>query len=177
MSNTRAAIRYAKAILELAKANNNANAVQQDMILIYKTITENKELEYFIANPVLSNQIKKNALVEVFSSISHVTNDLFKLLFENKRFELLQEIAHQFIALFDEANGVEVAKVTTAEALTPELETQILQKIASISNKKVTIENTIDPALIGGFILRIGDMQYNASIANKLQALKRELSN
>jgi len=74
-------------------------------------------------------------------------------------------------------NGVEVAKVTTAIALTAELERKVLATIATISDKKITIENIIDPAIIGGFILRIGDKQYNASVANRLQELKREFSN
>jgi F-type H+-transporting ATPase subunit delta len=57
------------------------------------------------------------------------------------------------------------------------LETKVLAKIATFSNKKITIENIVDPTIIGGFILRIGDKQYNASVANRLQVLKRELSN
>jgi F-type H+-transporting ATPase subunit delta len=52
-----------------------------------------------------------------------------------------------------------------------------LAKIATFSDKKITIENIVDPSIIGGFVLRIGDKQYNASVANRLQELKRELSN
>ena len=69
------------------------------------------------------------------------------------------------------------AKVITAIAMTPALEAKVLVKIATFSDKKITIENTIDESIIGGFILRIGDKQYNASVANRLQVLKRELSN
>ncbi len=57
------------------------------------------------------------------------------------------------------------------------LEAKVLAKIASFSNKNITIQNIVDPAIIGGFILRIGDKQYNASVANRLQTLKREFSN
>jgi F-type H+-transporting ATPase subunit delta len=57
------------------------------------------------------------------------------------------------------------------------LESKVLAKVATLSNKKITIENNVDPSIIGGFILRIGDKQYNASVANRLQVLKRELSN
>jgi F-type H+-transporting ATPase subunit delta len=59
----------------------------------------------------------------------------------------------------------------------PALEAKVLAKIATFSNKKITIQNIVDPSIIGGFILRIGDNQYNASVANRLQTLKRELSN
>jgi F-type H+-transporting ATPase subunit delta len=58
-----------------------------------------------------------------------------------------------------------------------ELQSKVLAKIATFSDKKVSIENTVDPSILGGFILRIEDKQYNASIANRLQVLKRELSN
>jgi F-type H+-transporting ATPase subunit delta len=74
-------------------------------------------------------------------------------------------------------NGVEVAKVTTAVPMDAALESKVLAKVATLSSKKITIENSVDPSIIGGFILRIGDKQYNASIANRLQVLKRELSN
>ena len=74
-------------------------------------------------------------------------------------------------------NGVEVAKVTTAIPMDAALEATVLAKIATLSDKKITIENIVDASIIGGFILRIGDKQYNASVANRLQVLKRELSN
>ena len=95
----------------------------------------------------------------------------------NKRFELLQDVAIQYNALHDELNGIETAVVTTAFPITTELETKVLAKIATFSTKNITIQNIVDPAIIGGFILRMGDKQYNASVANRLQNLKREFSN
>lgn len=74
-------------------------------------------------------------------------------------------------------NGVETANVTTAFPITPELEAKVLAKIKEFSNKTITLVNTVDPSILGGFVLRIGDKQYNASIANRLRELKRELSN
>ncbi len=106
-----------------------------------------------------------------------MTKSLFHLLFENKRFEILEAIALEYNVLFDVMNGVEVAKVTTAIPMDAALEAKVLAKIATLSDKKITIENIVDPSIIGGFILRIGDKQYNASVANRLQVLKRELSN
>jgi len=177
MSSTRAAIRYAKAILDMANSKSAANEVSQDMTLIATTINGNLELNTFIQNPTIKVEVKESALLEVFTSVNNVTKGLFHLLLENKRFEILGSIAVEYNKLFDEANGVEVAKVTTAIAITPELEAKVLAKIAEFSNKKVTIENIVDASIIGGFILRIGDKQYNASVANRLQVLKRELSN
>ncbi len=177
MSGTRAAIRYAKAILEIADSKGVASKVSADMTLIAATITENSELTHFIQNPLIKTDIKKNVVLEVFADVNEVSQSLFHLLLENKRFEILEAIAVEYNKLFDIMNGVEIAKVTTAFPMDAALETKVLAKIATFSNKKVTIENTIDASIIGGFILRIGDKQYNASVANRLQVLKRELSN
>jgi F-type H+-transporting ATPase subunit delta len=177
MASTRAAIRYAKAILEIAESKGVAQAVSEDMNSIASTINGNLELSTFIQNPTLKVEVKESALLEVFANTNGVTKSLFHLLFENKRFEILEAIALEYNNLYDIMNGVEVAKVTTAIPMDAALEAKVLAKIATLSDKKITIENIVDTSIIGGFILRIGDKQYNASIANRLQVLKRELSN
>ena len=174
---SRAAIRYAKAILETAVSSGKANQVNDDMKSIIAAVDSSADLKEFLASPIISSEVKMNALSEVFSSVQAETKSLFRLLQENKRFEILAAIATQYNAQFDEMNGVEVAKVTTAFPITAELEAKILAKAATISTKKITIQNTVDPSIIGGFILRIGDKQYNASVSNRLQELKREFSN
>ncbi|MFV8374186.1 ATP synthase F1 subunit delta [Flavobacterium sp. LB1P62] len=177
MASTRAAIRYAKAILDMADSIGVANEVGKDMTLIASTINGNQELNTFIENPTIKVEVKENALLEVFADVNGVTKGLFHLLFENKRFEILEAIALEYKKLLDEMNGIEVAKVTTAFPLDVDLKAKVLAKIGTLSDKKITIENVVDPSIIGGFILRIGDQQYNASVANRLQVLKRELSN
>ena len=177
MAGTRAAIRYAKAILEIAESKGVATNVSEDMTLIASTIKSNEELSTFIQNPTIKVEVKESALLEIFANSNAVTKSLIHLLFENKRFEILNAIALEYNALFDIMNNVEVAKVTTAIPMDAALEAKVLAQIATFSDKKVTIENVVDPSIIGGFILRIGDKQYNASVANRLQVLKRELSN
>jgi F-type H+-transporting ATPase subunit delta len=174
---SRAAIRYAKAILEISLSNGNAVKVNEDMLSIVTSIAASAELIDFLSSPIISSEVKMNALSEVFVTVQSETKSLFRLLHDNKRFEILAQVASQYNMLFDQMNNVEVAKVTTAFPITADLESKVLAKIATISNKKITIENIVDPKIIGGFILRIGDKQYNASVANGLQELKREFSN
>ena len=174
---SRAAIRYAKAILDIANSNGKAANVNEDMKSIVAAVVESAELKEFLSNPTVKGDVKVAALSEVFASVQSETKSLFRLLLENKRFEILPAVASQYNQLFDELNGVEVAKVTTAFPITPELEAKVLAKIKEFSNKSVTIVNIVDESIIGGFILRIGDKQYNASVANSLQTLKRELLN
>jgi F-type H+-transporting ATPase subunit delta len=174
---SRAAIRYAKAILEISLSNGNAVKVNEDMLSIVTSIAASAELIDFLSSPIISSEVKMNALSEVFVTVQSETKSLFRLLHDNKRFEILAQVASQYNMLFDQMNNVEVAKVTTAFPITADLESKVLAKIATISDKKITIENIVDPKIIGGFILRIGDKQYNASVANGLQELKREFSN
>jgi len=174
---SRAAIRYAKAILETAVSSGKANQVNDDMKSIINAVNSSTDLKDFLVSPIISSEVKMKALSEVFGSVQADTKSLFRLLQENKRFEILEAIATQFNTQFDEMNGVEVAKVTTAFPITADLEAKILAKATSISTKKITIQNTVDPSIIGGFILRIGDKQYNASVSNRLHELKREFSN
>ena len=174
---SRAAIRYAKAILDIAQTSGKADAVNNDMKSIVAAVADSLELKDFLLSPIIKMEVKKSALSEIFSNVQAETNSLFHLLYENKRFEILASIATEYNRLFDESNGIEVAKVTTAFPITAELETKVLAKIAEFSNKKITIENIVNPSIIGGFILRVGDQQYNASVSSKLSELKRDFAN
>lgn len=174
---SRAAIRYAKAILDNATASGTAQAVNFDMIDIASTVSGNKELRTFLASPVVKQDVKKAAVLEIFSNTQNGTKELFEILCSNSRFEILSEIATQYTQLYNDSIGVETAYVTTAVAITPEIEKKVLQKVAEFSTKKISIQNNIDPSIIGGFILRVGDKQFNASVAYKLNELKRELVN
>lgn len=174
---SRAALRYAKAIMEVATSANKLEVVSQDMQSINTVISENIALVDFLQNPIIDSSKKLETINEIFLSLDKNTKNLFSLLASNKRFDLLQEITISFSKLYDEYKGVEIAHVTTAQAITKDLEEKVIQKLKEFSNKTITIENIIDPSIIGGFIIRLGDKQYNASIANKLQTLKREFSN
>ncbi len=173
----RAAIRYAKAIMERAQANGLAAQTNDDMLLIADTIKSNAELNNFVKNPVFSRDVKYSALLEVFSQIGSESKLLLKLLAENKRLEILADVASAYNGLFDKVSGIEKIQVTTAFPITPELEAKVIAKVKEFTSNSLVIENIVDESIIGGFILRMGDKQYNASVANKLTTLKRELTN
>ena len=173
---SRATIRYARAIIDIATESNNTTPVNNDMKTIVLAIKESEELKEFLSNPIVSGQIKMNALSEIFPSLQNETNGLFQLLLANKRFEILSAIGTQFNNLFDIASGIENAVVTTAVPLTAELEVLVKNKLKEFSSNTISITNVVDVSIIGGFVLRIGDKQYNASVANKLQQLKREFT-
>jgi len=175
MSETRAALRYAKAVMELSLEKQKVQVIEGDMRSVLAVLEENKSLEDVLTSPVLKTTDKFSVLKEIFSSADSLTIELFGLLGENKRVGLLAEVASQFVRLYEKMQGQDVAQVTTAVPLTPELEVKILNQLKQITGKEVTLVNQVEPSLIGGFILRVGDLEYNASVSGTLANLKRDL--
>lgn len=176
MAGSRAAIRYAKAILGLAQDQKAGAAVAKDMDTIVKTVAESKDLRLMLNSPIVKAEVKKAALQEIFTGMHAISQGLIDVLVSNKRVDLLDNVAEQYAILFDLSQGKEKAVVTTAIPLTDDLKEKVLAKVKDLTGNQVTIENKIDESIIGGFILRVGDLQYNASIANQLNSLKRTFS-
>jgi len=176
MSNSRAAIRYAKAILDLAVENKATDAVEKDMRSVVETFAESQELREMLASPVIKGSEKKQALTTVFAGGHSISEGLIGMLVDNKRVSLLNEVAEKYIILNEQLKGEGVAFVTTAVPLTGNLEKKILKQLESMTGNKVVLENKIDESIVGGFVLRVGDLQYDASISNKLNNLKREFA-
>lgn len=173
---SRAAIRYAKAILSLATEQKAADAVNSDMKRITQALSQSDELHQMLQSPVVKSADKKSVLLSVFTQSNVYTNNLIDTLIANKRLPILNEVAISYNHLFDELKGTQVATVTTAVAITGDLKTKVLAKIKELTGKDAEVTNIIDESILGGFILRVGDIQYNASIANKLDKLKREFT-
>ena len=178
MKDARAALRYAKAILNLAKDSKDESAVNADMQLIASTISENNEFEVVLQSPIIKSTDKMKVLKSMFSKkVNNITLGLFNLLQENKRISMLESIAKQYTIIYDFYKNTQVAKVTTAVPISDEIEKQVLAKIVALTGEKANLENVVNPAILGGFILRIGDVQYDASISNHLSELKKEFDN
>ena len=174
MSEVRVALRYAKAAMELSIDQKKVNVVERDMHTIQETVAENDNLRDVLVSPVLNTSDKEAVLNAIFKDADPVSRELFSLLGRNKRIGMLGEVARQYVLLYEQMQGQDVARVVTAVPLTAELEKKILAQLKQITGKEVTVENEVDPSLIGGFVLRLGDLEYNASIASKLANLKRE---
>ena len=141
------------------------------------TIEDSRELQAVLQSPIIKANDKKQALLKIFSGQSEITHSLINILVDNKRTSLLSNVAKSYIDLYNEEQGVKVATVITAIPLSSELESKVMEKVKELTgSEKVTLKNEIDPTIIGGFVLRVGDIQYNASIANQLGNLKREFS-
>ncbi|WP_224484299.1 ATP synthase F1 subunit delta [Robertkochia aurantiaca] len=174
MTGNRASNRYAKALIGYAQDNNLLEGVFNDMNHVVKTLGESEELMQLIQSPIVKSETKNDALKSVFAAFDKASFNLIDLLIANNRIELLPMVAQRYTELYDELKGKQVATVTTAVPLSQEMENKILEKVSTLTGKEVILKKKVDADLIGGFILRVGDKEYNASISNKLNTLKRK---
>ena len=178
MKSSKVGLRYAKAALQQAIEDNNVKAVFEDMQGVHATVADSKELRLALQSPVIKSSDKEAVLLELFKGTQKTTQNLIKVMAANERTQYLGDVAAGFIGLYNDTQGVKVVKVTTAVALDGALKDKVLAKAKSLTGSdNVSLENEIDPEIIGGFVLRVGDMQYNASISNQLSTLRKEFSN
>jgi F-type H+-transporting ATPase subunit delta len=177
MRGTRAALRYAKAMLSYAQESKAAVAVANDMYSLISLLQDNNEVQTMLENPILPVAEKEAVLKELFSQASPETFKLFSLLAAKNRLATLAVTGEQYVRLYAQTQGEVTAIVTTAIGLTPSLKQAVLEKAKGLTKENVQLENKIDPGIIGGFILKIGDLQYDASVSHQLKSIKTTLIN
>jgi F-type H+-transporting ATPase subunit delta len=177
MKGSRVAIRYAKALLATAQEQQAVDQVANDMESVYTTLENSQELKAVLASPVISAELKGNTLKAIFGKVSPVVKTFLALVSENNRANHLDGVAIKYKQLYQELQGKQEAEVTTAVPLTPALEKVVMEKIKTLTDKKIELVSRVDQDIIGGFILRLGDQQFDASVANQLQSLEHKLSN
>lgn len=174
---TRAAQRYAKAVLESAADAGTQEVVYGDMKSITGTLEGSKELRNVLSSPIIKAEDKRESLKAIFKGNSDITLSLIDILVDKNRTQLLDQVAQSYINLYNKSQGLVVAQVTTAVELNKELESKILNKVKQITGSdEARLDHKIDPAILGGFVLRVGDVQYDASVANQLDEVKKEFS-
>lgn len=164
--------------MNLATEKNLDAEVNDNMKLIVATIAESSDLEVMLKSPVIKSTDKTKVLNALFGDkVNTISKGVFAILQENKRLEILESVAKQYSIVYDYQKSIKVAKVTTAVALTEKATQKIQEKIVELTGNKASIENNIDSSILGGFVLRIGDIQYDASISNQLKELKKQFDN
>ena len=176
MGSHRASVRYAKSVIELAQEQKSLEKVKEDMLLFTKTIDENRELEVVLKNPIVPADKKKailKALIE--KKVQTLTFKAFELIISKSRENILDEIAVEFINEYNILKGIAVATVITPYTLDDKQRKEISNIVAEITGLKVELTEVVDEALIGGFVLKIGDKQIDESVKSKLAKIQRAL--
>jgi F-type H+-transporting ATPase subunit delta len=178
MNENKISVRYAKALFALVKEENAFDVFKKDMELLYQCIKEIPELQYVIQSPVIKTSEKIMLFKESFrDSFDPLTFSFINLVLENRREEYLTGISRYFLDLLRTNYGIRSADLVTAIPLDDNLRQSVIQLIARKYKAKVELHEQVDNKIIGGFILRVGDQQIDASISSKLTRIKRELIN
>ncbi len=165
--------RYAKALLSFAIEKKQEDVLCEEMQSLVNVIHENTELRSLLRSPVVKSELKKNILEAIFSEKSEVLGRFFGMLAQNKRMSSTYAIAKEFILQYNQYKDNETAVVITAQPISDSLKNKFLAKVEQLTGKtNISLKNKIDENIIGGFILRIGDLQYNASFSNKLNIIR-----
>ncbi len=176
MEDSRIGVRYAKALYLLGKERNTLNKLYEDVTAIYKVVKTSKELQSFLNSPVIKDKQKIQTIKKVFDKqINEDLVNLFCLMIKNKRGGYITLALLSFTDLFREEHNIKKATITTTSPMGTDLFEQINQKLSKSMDAKIEIEGNIDQSLLGGFVLKINNQQYDASIKRKLANIKKEL--
>jgi F-type H+-transporting ATPase subunit delta len=177
MSELTVATRYAKALIDLAQEQNSVEAMKDDMELFHHTLRVNPELKAVLANPIVSHSKKIKILDEVFAKkVNKASLAFFKLMVNKSRGEILYATSQEYINMYDIKNHIVHASVVSATVLSEANKKKMVADIHAATGGTVKLDAKVDPSLIGGFVLTIGDRQVDTSIANDLKKLKKEFA-
>jgi len=177
MSASTVARRYGKSLLALSKDRNVVDAVEQDMRALIQAAKENRELSVILASPVVRPEKKEAVVRAVFAGAHELTIGFLALLAKKGRAGLIGDMAEAFVALVREERGVVLAEVVTAVPLDDDRRAEINTLIGKVHEGGVELSEKVDPHLIGGFKLRVGDRMIDASVFQSLRTMHRNLTN
>ncbi len=178
MRGSLASRRYAKSLLTLALDKGVDKEIFADMQLVATTVSDNVELRSLLKSPIVKSDKKNEILNTIFGSkVNPLTTSFIKMVAENGRENILGMIANSFIQAHKEHNNIAMIEVTSAIALDQVQKDKILKLVASHGVANAEMTEKIDPSLMGGFIVRFGDQQIDASILKRFNNLKQELVN
>jgi F-type H+-transporting ATPase subunit delta len=175
MSEYRVSYRYAKSILDLAIEKKQLDSVFNDFTLFNDVIEENRDFLLMLRSPVIDPGKKNNILKALFGEQwSKMTSTFFDIVVRKGREYLLPDISQTFINLYNRHMEIDHATITTTFPLSDEMKDKFKAIIKQTTgSKQVIIEEIKDDSIIGGYILKVGDLQIDDSILGKLKEIER----
>jgi F-type H+-transporting ATPase subunit delta len=169
--------RYCKALFELALEQDQLVTVEKDLERIDEIIGQNKDFTAFFASPIVRESQKTKFLTEIFKDqVSVLTGQFLRLLSEKKRSSLLPLIVQHFWAMLLAYRDIVEVELTSVVDLNNDQLKRIQNNLQEVTGKSVILKKSYDPALIGGFIVKMGDTVIDNSIRNQLNKLHERLT-
>ena len=178
MNESKISVRYAKALFILSKEKNMLEQIKEDMKNLLKLITGVAEFRVLMNNPILKPSQKMDILNSILKNhVQSLTQSFIELVVQNNRLHYLDSMARIYLDLFNRDLEIDPATLVTSVPIDEGLRHTLLRIVEKKLNIKMELEEKTDTSLIGGFILKIGNQQINASILNQLEKIKKELIN
>jgi len=177
MKNPKLASRFAKALYDFATETSNVDVVYQDVLLVKKVITENQELKVALESPIIPEDKKQKIFRNVFTeNLCETTLKFFALIIKKRREPQLLMICMHFIKLFYVTHNIKEAYITSAQPLSEEMKRYLQEYIEKDSPYTFILHFTVNQNLMGGIIVKVDDLYFDASIQSKINKLKAEFS-
>jgi F-type H+-transporting ATPase subunit delta len=169
--------RYAKALVEIAAASDELEAVRQELTDFAELLRGQREFRLFVENPSVQGRDKTAVLEEIVSTLAlrRLTATFLRILLEGGRLGALEGILRAYVTLMDERLGRVRALVTAATPLPAELQERLRQRLAEVTGKQVYLDIHDDPSILGGLITQIGSLVYDGSVRTQLVRMWEEL--
>ena len=172
MKKSGASIRYAKALFRSASDTNKSREVLLDLNNLFQLLQSDSQLETLIFNPVIKKDVKASLIRKIFDTkISNLSLNFLLLLIKKGREAFLLEIINKYKEIYNTHNNISVLDVVSVNTLSDVFKERLKEKISG--GGEVILNEKIDKNLIGGFIIKKGDLQYDASIRKQLNNAKR----
>jgi len=177
MAESMVARRYAEALYQEAESAGNVERVDEDMVAISDAIKASRELQLFFSSPVISQAKKKSAAAALFAErVDPLVMRLIDLMIEKGRETLLMNTVSAYAALRDKTMGVVEAHVRTALPLGPEELDGLKTALERNTGQSVRLRIDVDPEMIAGLVVRVGDTVYDATARHQLKTLREQFA-
>ncbi|HMR90685.1 MAG TPA: ATP synthase F1 subunit delta [Chitinophagaceae bacterium] len=179
MPNPRLASRYAKSLIDLSVEKGQLEQVFADMKWLQAVCKSNRDFVNLLRSPVIKADAKKKIMEAVTAGrISPLTVAFNTLLISKSRESVLPEIANAFIEQYKAYKNIHTVKLTTASPVSDAVKNAIVAQVKKEGGfANIELEEKVDPALLGGFMLQVGDKLVDASIAYDLRTIARQFEN
>ena len=175
MHESQISVRYAKALFKSALEQNLIDRVHEDMLLLAE-VCKVHEFKFMLETPACSSDQKSRITLDIpGAKISDLTKSLIKLVTENKRERQFPGIARNYTDIYKKYKGIKTASLVTASKMDEVSLNKLNTIVKDMLKADVDLSTSVDESVLGGFILTIEDQQYDASVANKLKKIRKEL--
>jgi F-type H+-transporting ATPase subunit delta len=167
---------YARSLFEVAKEQDKLDKVRDELGEFVDALNENRELQVFLFSPYFSTKEKTEGLEQTVTGADETVMNFLKLLIEKSRTPLLFRIRAELDDLWEEENRMLPVQITSAVELDKSTVKQIGDRISEQTDRKVDLSSNIDPDILGGIVVRVGNSVLDASIRNRLEILRKEVA-